>query len=142
MWLFERAAQLVPPAVIERIIQKQGQEISRRIDVLRGGNPLPSIKGRCVVLVDDGIAAGSTMRASIRLCRNQHADKIVVAAPVASSGVKNQLEAFVDEIVILKTPPGFQAVADAYANWYDVSDQEALEIMRRWEREVEARETP
>ncbi|MMZ69188.1 hypothetical protein D1872_319760 [compost metagenome] len=64
----------------------------------------------------------------------------MVAAPVTSARVKNQLAKIVDDVVILQTPPNFHAVASVYANWYDVSDEEVLEIMHAWERYKEERE--
>ncbi len=114
---------------INRIIQEQKDEIRRRVEVLRGGEPLPEIEGRTVILVDDGVAMGSTMRAALALCRKRKAGKIVVAAPVAGPGVAGKLEKMADDAVILETPPGFRAVAQVYQKWYDVPDREVLDIM-------------
>lgn len=129
-FIFDFATYEVSPDAIERIIQEQKQEIVRRIEVLRQGSSLPEIAGRIVLLVDDGIAMGSTMRASIKLCHNQHAGKIVVAAPVAGKRVVEELRELVDEVVVVEIPPFFRAVAQVYRNWYDVSDQEAIEILK------------
>lgn len=115
---------------IETIKEQQITEIRRRIKALREGQPLPEIKGRIIILIDDGIAMGSTMRAAIGLCKNMKARKIVVAAPVAGREVAEEIRRRVDEIIVLETPPYFRAVAEAYENWYDVSDEEVLDLLR------------
>ena len=107
----------------------------RRIDILRKGKSLPEIKDRTVILIDDGIAMGSTMRASIKLCKNRGAKKLVVAAPVAGRRVVDGVSKIVDEVVILEMPRFFQAVAQVYKNWYDVPDEEVIEILEKWNQE-------
>lgn len=116
-------------AKIARIIEEQKQEMQRRIQVLRKGEPLPPIKDRLVILVDDGIATGSTMTVSVRLCKNQGAGRIVVAAPVAGQETIQAFQKQVDDLVVLESPPFFRAVAQVYQNWYDVSDAEVLSIL-------------
>jgi putative phosphoribosyl transferase len=74
---------------------------------------------------------GSTMRAAIMLCKNKNAAKVVVAVPVAGREVASDIAGIVDELVVLEVPPFFQAVAQVYRNWYDVGDEEVLEIMAR-----------
>lgn len=124
-----QAAGWVEDFVKEKIKKEQEKEIQRRIKVLRGGKPLPSIKNRDVILVDDGIAMGSTIRASIQLCKNKKVRKLIVASPVAGPAVAEQIKKEVDETVILEKPTFFRAVAQSYRNWYDVSDQEAIRII-------------
>ncbi len=128
-------AEILDPALIDAIVKYQKDEIKRRIDHLRGGRPLTSMKGRTVILVDDGIAMGSTMRAAVEFCRRNGASKVVVAAPVSSPEVKNEFKRIADDVVILSTPSYFRAVADAYEVWYDVSDEEVLQIMKKWSME-------
>jgi len=120
---------------IDRIVKEQKQEIKRRISVLRKGRPLPEIIGKNVILVDDGIAMGSTMRASIMLCRNKKAGKITVAVPVSGEDVEEEIGKMVDEIIVLEKPVFFQAVAQVYYYWYDVPDREVVEIMEKWKCE-------
>jgi putative phosphoribosyl transferase len=117
---------------IERIRNEQVEEIKRRIDVLRGGEPLPSIKGRTVILVDDGIAMGSTVRASIMFCKNRQAAKIVVASPVSGPNAQAEIGKLVDDMVILEKPHNFMAVAQVYQHWYDMSSEEVNQIMEQW----------
>ena len=134
-FLIERAAQRVPEKEIKAIQKAQKLEILRRVKTLRKGRPLPELKNKTVILVDDGIAMGATMRAAILLCRDKRAEKIVTAVPVAGEDVAAEIAEIVDELVVLETPVLFQAVAQVYEHWYDVSDQEVLGIMERWEKE-------
>ena len=135
LYLHPRAADAMPTETVEAVIEAQKEEVARRIEVLRGGEPLPPVAGRTVILVDDGIAMGSTMRATIELCKNQDAETIAVAVPVASDRITREIAARVDRCVVLETPKFFRAVAQVYETWYDVSDQEVLEIMDRWRSE-------
>ncbi len=134
-FIWEHAKRWYEKDTIDKIVEEQKGEIKRRIAVLRGGQPLPEIKNKTVILVDDGIAMGSTMRASIMYCKNKGAGKIVVAAPVTGIDTKREIGQLVDEIVILEVPTFFQAVAQVYLNWYDVGDDEVLRIMKRQRRE-------
>ncbi|BAF71949.1 phosphoribosyltransferase [Sulfurovum sp. NBC37-1] len=129
------AASFVPQSEIDRIIQEQAGEIQRRIAKLRDGQPLPQIKGRTVILIDDGIAMGSTMHAAVTLCRKQEAAKIVIAVPVAGREAIEEFSRLVDEIVVLESPRDFHAVAQVYENWYDVSDAEVLELIKKMKYE-------
>ena len=119
-FILEDAYYWLEGVTIERIKQQQIAEIERRIKTLRGGKPLPEIKGRTVILIDDGIAMGSTMRAAIELCRNREAGKVVVAVPVAGREVAKELQKKVDDLIVLETPAYFRAVAQVYERWYDV----------------------
>lgn len=131
VFINEEAAQWLSKEEIEKIKKGQTQEIKRRIKILRGDRPLPEISGRTIILIDDGLAMGSTMRAAIELCKNKKAKKIIVAVPVSSKEVKQEISKLVDEIIVLETPEFFQAVAQVYKNWYDVSDEEVINIMKK-----------
>lgn len=134
-FIFEDAKRWLSEDQVEKVIEEQKREVVRRVRALRGGRPLPVIKGRTVILVDDGIAMGSTMIASIMLCKSKGAGKIIVASPVSSEEVANQIGRMVDEIVVLTKPPYFRAVAQVYRYWYDVPDKEVIDILDRWEKE-------
>jgi len=131
-FIYENYTYHLSEETINKIIREQKKEIKRRIDVLRKGRPLPEVQNKTVILIDDGIAMGSTMIASIKLCKNKKAKKIVVAAPVSGREVAEKLGKIVDEIVILEIPRFFQAVAQVYRNWYDVDDREVIEILEKW----------
>jgi predicted phosphoribosyltransferase len=134
-FVYEEARRVLSAAAIQRVIDEQRAEIERRVRVLRGGAPLPSLEGRTVILVDDGIAMGSTMRAAVRMARKLKAAEVVVAAPVAGPDTAAEMAALADDAVILERPRGFRAVAQVYANWYDVPDDEVLAWLERWRRE-------
>jgi len=133
-FIFDQAEEWLKPKEIKKIIRQQKKEAERRVKALRNSRPLPVINGRTVILVDDGIAMGSTMRSAIMLCRKRKAGRLVVAAPVAGSEVARQMRVLADEAVILEEPPFFRAVAEVYANWYDVPDDEVIDIMKNWEK--------
>jgi predicted phosphoribosyltransferase len=127
--ILDYAATSVTPEVIEIIIKQQKLEIERRIQILRGGKPLPEIEQRIVIVIDDGIAMGSTMRAAIKLCRNKNAKKIIAASPVAGPVAAADMKKIADEAVILEIPPNFAAVSQVYQKWYDVPFDEALKFL-------------
>ena len=121
---------------IERIKKEQINEIKRRIEVLRGGRPLTAVESRVVILIDDGLAMGSTMRASIQYCRNKNAKKVIVAVPVSGEDVFYEINQLVDEAYVLEMPYNFMAVAQAYLNWYDVTDEDVIELMKKWKAHI------
>ncbi len=137
-FLHPGAAGRIPGDEIRRIQRAQRREIQRRIAELRNGRPLPEIFGRTVILVDDGLAMGSTMRAAIELCRGRGAGKIVVAVPVSGARTASDIEDLADALHVVEMPPYFRAVAQVYRNWYDVSDGEVLELMNDWHRETDS----
>jgi putative phosphoribosyl transferase len=130
LYLHESAGALLDAGVIERIIEEQRQVIARRIEILRNGSPLPALRGRTCILIDDGLAMGSTMRAALMLCKKRAPARIVVAVPVAGTRAKQVTAEQADEVIALETPAHFRAVAQVYRNWRDVSDGEVLEIMK------------
>jgi predicted phosphoribosyltransferase len=132
LFINQNAALGIDPKIIDEIIEYQKKEIKRRIKVLRNNKPLPDLRQRTVILVDDGIAMGSTMQAAIKMCKAAKAEKIIVAAPVAGEWVAREIQNKVEEIVILESPRPFYAVAQVYRNWRDVFDQEVLKIMEDW----------
>src|SRR4030066_548740 len=117
---------------IERIKKEQIKEIKRRIDVLRGGRPLAQVKERIVILVDDGLAMGSTMYASVEYCRNKNVKKVIVAVPVSGKDVFYKIKQLVDEAYVLEMPYNFIAVAQSYLYWTDVTDEDIIKLMEKW----------
>lgn len=115
---------------IAAVKEEQREEIKRRVAVLRGNRPFPDIRDRTVILTDDGIAMGATMRAAIQMCRNRNAGKIVAAAPVAGKFTKREINDLVDELLVLETPLNFKAVAQVYEKWHDATDDEVLELLK------------
>ena len=111
--------------------EKTKEGIKRRNQVFRKGETFPSLKNRVVILVDDGLASGYTMLAAIRFVKRKSPKKIIVAVPTASKRTVDFILPEVDEVICLNVRHGISfAVADAYMNWYDLSDEEVLFIIR------------
>jgi len=104
---------------IDAITARELAEIERRARLYRGGRPEPQLAQRPVIIVDDGIATGSTMEAAVQIARQRQAARVIVAVPVAPPDTLDRLEPDVDELVCLLSPLRFRAVSQ----WYDVFDQ-------------------
>lgn len=126
---------------VDEAVAVQKEEIKRRISLLRNGEPLPVLKNRVVIIVDDGIATGATVFAAIHMCRNQGAAKIVVGAPVSGIKMARQFKNEVDDVVILESPDFFHAVSQAYLSFQQVTDEEAKELLEKWKRERKVEDT-
>jgi putative phosphoribosyl transferase len=116
---------------VRKLAERELPELKRRRKLYCGDRPAVSVAGKTVILVDDGIATGATMRAALRLVRQQGADEIVVAVPVAPAEVIQELEKEADRVLCLSTPPDFYAVGAYYSNFDQIRDDEviaALEI--------------
>jgi putative phosphoribosyl transferase len=116
--------------VTEGQIAKATMALNFREQMFRGGEPYPSLSGKVVILVDDGLASGFTMLAAIKFVRSKGARKVVVAVPTGSERAVELVLEQADEVHCLniRSAP-FYAVADAYKHWYDVSEEEALAIL-------------
>lgn len=110
-------------------IKKQQAEIKRREKTYRQAKTPRQLKGKLVILVDDGIATGATMIAAVREMRNLGADKVVVAIPVAPPDTVKLLKKEADEVVCLETPPLFFAVGQWYQNFRQYTDQEVIKLV-------------
>ena len=117
---------------IESAIQKTKSNVQERLRKFRDDKPAPNLTGKVVILVDDGLASGFTMLAAARSVRESKPKKIIVAVPTASMGAIEMLSPAVDVIVCLnvRSGPSF-AVAEAYENWYDLTDDEVLKIISK-----------
>lgn len=116
-------------AYVRSQVPHQLQEIERRRAVYLGGRtPLP-LEGRSLVLVDDGIATGTTVRAALKALRHAHPARLVLAVPVASAEALARLRGEVDELVCLSQPTFFQAVGMHYVDFHQVEDQEVLDLL-------------
>ncbi|WP_337868986.1 phosphoribosyltransferase [Meiothermus sp.] len=110
--------------------QQQRAELQRRERLYRGNRPFPDLKGRTVLLVDDGLATGATMKAAIAAARQHNPARLVVAVPVAPPDTVAELQALVDEVVCLETPAFFQAVGLWYEHFPQTSDEEVLALLQ------------
>jgi putative phosphoribosyl transferase len=120
----------ISPATIEATAAKEEREIERRERVYRGERPSLALENRTIILVDDGLATGSTMRAAVLALRRQHPASIVVAVPVAAASTCEDLKHEVDEILCLLTPENFFAVGQWYEDFSQITDEEVQELLR------------
>lgn len=123
------AAYNIPPHVIRGVAEREGRELQRRLQEYRGIRPYLDLRDRTVILVDDGLATGSTMRAAVTAIRQEHPRAIVIAVPVAAPEVCREFQSAVDEIVCLLTPPGFSAVGRWYTDFSQTTDEEVRELL-------------
>src|SRR5581483_11340897 len=121
----------IPGESIEQVTAQEEAELERREKHYRGDRPSIDVKGRTVILVDDGLATGSTMRAAAAALRKAGAARIVIAVPVASSNTCDQLRAEGYEVVCATTPDPFFAVGQWYKNFDQTSDDEVRHLLER-----------
>lgn len=108
---------------------REREELRRRVALYRGSRPLPQLEHRAVILVDDGLATGATVRAALDAVRRQNPAQVVVAVPVAAPDSAEELEHLADAVVALRLPRDFQAVGQFYQDFPQVSDREVLEAL-------------
>ena len=125
----EGVASGVPPAVLDEVAREEERELERREWELRGERPAPAVAGRRVVLVDDGIATGSTMRAAIAALRTLGAERIVVAVPVAAPDTRRELLEEVEDVVCVATPEPMAAISLWYDDFSQTGDHEVRELL-------------
>ena len=121
----------VPESVIDEVAEKEQRELERRERAYRGARPEPEVRDRTVVLVDDGLATGSTMRAAVAALRSEHPARRVVAVPVAAPETCDAFRDEVDDIVCAVTPEPFHAVDLWYEDFSQTSDREVHELLER-----------
>ncbi len=126
----------IPRAAFEGLAKKEMVELERREKEYRGERNRPEIKGKTVVLVDDGLATGSTMLAAVRAVGLMGAEKIVVAVPVAAEQTCDMFRSEVDEVICGITPEPFYAVGIWYEDFSQTSDEEVRELLEKAETEV------
>jgi putative phosphoribosyl transferase len=121
---------------IQEIALAELTELERRRELYRDGRPLPSLAGRAVILIDDGVANGWTVRAAIGRIRKEKPGKIVLGVPVAQAHVAEELRSEVDTFVCLEAPLDFMAVSQYYADYRQVQEKEALALLERARQEA------
>lgn len=125
----------IPDEVIDAVTAREQQELRRREHLYRDDLPPPHVQGRTVILIDDGLATGSTMRAAVAALRQQHPARIVVAVPVAAPSTCSELQAEVDEIICAYTPEPFYGVGFWYEDFSQISDKEVHDLLIQAEQE-------
>lgn len=123
------AALGIRPDDVQRVIAAEQAEVARRERAYRGDRPRPVLRNRSVVLVDDGLATGATMRAAVEAVRSAGSSRLVVAVPVASEEARALVAAVADEVVSLSVPVGFGAVGLHYGDFRQTSDDEVQRLL-------------
>ena len=126
----------ISTTTVDTVARAESLELARREQLYRGQRPPPAISGRTVIVVDDGLATGATMRAAVQALRSQAPARIVVAVPVAAADTAARLRAEADDVVTVATPEPFVAVGRWYRDFDQVEDAEVRRVL------AEAHATP
>jgi predicted phosphoribosyltransferase len=139
--LNEEVVRAIPYAseAIEAVTAKETSELQRREQIYREGRPAPELRDKVVILVDDGLATGATMRAAVKALRQRRAAEIVVAVPVGPPDTCEELAREADEAICLSTPPFFQAVGQYYEDFSQTSDDDVRDLLARAAKDVATR---
>jgi len=119
----------VSDVYLDAVTEVQRAEARKRVALFRGTRPAPRIAGRIVILVDDGLATGATMRAALRSVKQQRPARMVVAVPVGSREACGALRVEADEVVCLRQPEPFRAVGACYRDFAQTTDDEVRQIL-------------
>jgi erythromycin esterase-like protein/predicted phosphoribosyltransferase len=120
----------IAPETIQRVAEEEGRELARREQAYRDGRPALDVAGQVVILADDGLATGASMRAAVQALRQQAPVRIVVAVPAAPESACRELAATADEVVCATTPSPFFAVGASYWDFTQVTDEEVRDLLR------------
>jgi len=115
---------------------RQKKEIERRLKTYRQNEPYPNFKGRDVIIVDDGIATGSTMKAALASVKNQGARSVTVAVPVGPPSTIKEFKKLADRVVCLYTPEYFAATGQFYDDFGQTSDEEVIQLLKKAKKEI------
>jgi predicted phosphoribosyltransferase len=114
---------------LERVVAREQRELARREKLYRGNRPPCPVASRTIILVDDGVATGSTVRAALAALRSRGADRVIVAAPVIAADTKGQLEREADDVIAVLAPADFDAVGAWYEDFSATTDEEVTRLV-------------
>lgn len=121
----------ISPETLKQLTENEKEEIKRRIALYRNNKPLPSLKNRTVILVDDGLATGVTARAAIAAIKRKRPKQLIFASPVCAYDTAREFEHVVDQVVCLTAPVDFTSVGMWYRQFHQVSDEEVIHFLKR-----------
>jgi predicted phosphoribosyltransferase len=124
----------IRPEVLEEAERREALELMRREALYRGNRPPLNVEGRTVILVDDGVATGSTVRVAIQVLRSQHAGRIVVATPAAPPSAKWEIAPLVDDFIAVVSPEDFYGVGQFYEDFSQTDDDTVFELLKMGSR--------
>lgn len=127
---------------VKKEISRQKEEISRRVKLYRKGESISELEGRTIILVDDGVATGATVKAAIATLKKEKIAKLVLALPVGPPDAAAELKEMVDDFICLEVPAYFGAVGAFYEDFTQVSDDEVVEMLERAASDVDQGEEP
>jgi predicted phosphoribosyltransferase len=130
----------IPDDIIDVVAEEERQEIERRARAYRGDRPASDVHGKVIILVDDGLATGSSMRAAVAALRKRNPARIIVAVPVGSAQTCEEFALEADEVVCARTPDPFYAVGLWYGDFSQLSDEEVRDMLKQAAREYAAGE--
>jgi len=119
----------IPQSYIEKEISANLQEILRRITLYRKGKEISPFEGKNIILIDDGIATGATIKVAIAVIKKKKIARLIVAVPVASISSETEIKGIVDELVCPESPRDFMAIGNYYEDFTQVSDNEVTELL-------------
>ena len=120
----------IRPEILEETERREALELMRREAIYRGNRPPLNVEGRTVILVDDGVATGSTVRVAIQMLRSQHVARIVVATPAAPPAAKWEIAPLVDDFIAVASPDNFHGVGQFYEDFTQIDDDTVYELLK------------
>lgn len=126
----------IPDRVVQRVIEREQEELARRERLYRDDRPPPEVSGRVVILIDDGLATGASMRSAALALRQRGPARLVIAVPVAASSTCLELRSEADEVICAQTHEPFFGVGYWYEDFSQISDQEVRDLLERAAREM------
>ncbi len=117
--------------ILETVLSRESEELERRELAFQGHTGFPEVKDRIVIVIDDGMATGSTIKAAVQALRQQAPARIIVAVPTAASDACGMLEPLVDDLLVLKRPDPFRAVSQSYGDFTQISDAEVHHLLAK-----------
>jgi putative phosphoribosyl transferase len=121
----------IPQRVVDAVTESEQRELERRERLYRGDRPAPRIQGNVVIVVDDGLATGSSMKAAVAALRQQQPSRLIVAVPTAPAETCDELRSMADEVVCAFTPEPFYAVGGSYVDFRQTTDDEVRDLVSR-----------